>query len=341
MAKSTPLMPTSVEHLESPAVAPTKRPAAGRRVAPFAMLLALLLEVGLFSALLPGEFATAANFRTTLGTQAVLGILTLGMMMPLIAGEFDVSLAMVFTTSMVVAAHLEANQGWPLWLAALTAVVVATSIGALSGAIVVITRADSLVVTLGMLTVLRGLTEAITEGDTTTVAGASGDLLRNVSNPAPLGVPLPVYYLAFVAGVVWYVTEQTTLGRYWHAVGGSVEGARLTGLRVDRLRIGAFALGGLLAGLAGLLQLAKSATAGANFGAGFLFPALSAAFLGAAGFRLGAFNVRGAITAILLLAVGVTGIRMSGAPLWIDEVFNGAALVVAVATVRLIRGREL
>jgi ribose transport system permease protein len=312
-----------------------------RRIAPYVMLMLLILEVAIFSALMPNDFVTAANFRTTLTTQAVLGVLTLAMLIPLIGGEFDVSLAMVFTTAMVVAAELEVNQKWPLWLAAIAAIVIATAIGAVTGAIVVFTRADSLVVTLGMLTLLRGLTEAITSGDTTTVTGASREVLRNVSTPTPLGVPLPIYYLAVIALIVWFVVEQTPVGRYLYAVGGSAEGARLAGLRTNVLRIGAFACGGFLAGVAGLLQLAKSTTAGANIGAGFLFPALAAAFLGAAGFRLGSFNVRGSLTAILLLAVGVTGIRMSGAPLWIDEVFNGAALVFAVVLVRLIRGKEL
>ncbi len=312
-----------------------------RSIAPYAMVLLLLLEIVIFSLLSPEEFATLANFRTTLVTQAVLGILTLGMLMPLVAGQFDVSLAMVFTTAMLTAASLEVNFGFPLWLSAIVALGVATVLGAVSGIVVVFTRADSLVVTLGMLTILRGLSEAITGGDTITIAGPSGETLRGISSSSVLGIPLPVYFLVVLAFVLWFVTEQTPIGRYFYAVGGSTEGARLAGLRTKGLQIGAFASGGLLAGVAGLVQLSKSVTATANFGAGFLFPSLAAAFLGAAAFKLGAFNVRGAMTAILLLAVGVTGIRMSGAPLWIDEVFNGAALVAAVAIVRFIRNKEV
>ncbi len=316
-----------------------RRPLASGRIASFALLGVLVVEIAVFSILSPDEFATASNFRTTLVTQAVLGVLTIAMLLPLIAGDFDVSLAMVFTIAMVVAANLETAHGWPIWLAALAALTVATAIGAVSGVITVVSGADSLVVTLGMLTLLRGFAEAITQGDTFTIVGSSGDVLRRVATPILVGVPVPVFYLAAIAAVVWYVTEHTTIGRSLYAVGGSREGARLAGLRVSRLRIGAFAAGGLLAGVAGMLQLAKTTTAGANLGAGFLFPALAAAFLGAASFRLGAFNVRGSLTAIAVLAVGVTGIRMSGAPLWIDEVFNGTALMVAVAAVRWIRTR--
>ena len=312
-----------------------------RAVAPHTMLVILIVEVLGFSVLSPDEFFTSANFRTTLSAQAVLGILTVALLMPLIAGEFDVSLAMVFTTTMVVAAELEVHQAWPLWLAALVALLLAAVIGILTGAIVVFTRADSLVVTLGTMTLLRGFTEAITKGETTTITGGGREILRKLTSPVPLGIPLPVFYLVLVAAVVWFVTEQTPVGRYLYAVGGSAEGARLAGLKTDWLRIGAFGAGGLLSGLAGLLQLAKSTTAGANIGAGFLFPALAAAFLGAASFRLASFNVRGSLVAILLLAVGVTGLRMSGAPLWIDGVFNGAALILAVAVVRFTRGRDL
>jgi ribose transport system permease protein len=311
-----------------------------RSLVRYAMVAMLAAEIAFFCLVSPDEFATAANLRTTLETQAVLGMLTVAMLLPLIVGEFDVSLATVFATAMVVTAWLATDHGVPILVATVIALIVATAVGFLNGLLVIATGANSLVVTLGTLTVLRGVTEAITQGGTITVVGEVGAGLRRLTEPSPLGLPIPVVYLAILGLLVWYLTEHTSVGRYWHAVGGSADGARLAGLRVNRLKIGAFALGGLLAGMAGVVQLAKTGTAGASLGGGFLFPTLAAAFLGAAAFRLGAFNVRGSITAILVLAVGVTGIRMSGAPLWIDEVFNGAALIVAVAIVRLLRGDE-
>ena len=303
----------------------------------YALFLLLVGEVILFLVLIPMQFGSPENLQSIAVAQSVVGILMLGLLIPLISGEFDVSLAGVFTTAMLVAAIAIDRLGWPVWIALVVAVAISAAIGAMNAFVVIITRADSLVVTLGVLTILRGVDEALTQGTTITVRGDVGQDLRNAVDFAPLGIPLPVLLLLIIAGIIWYLTENTPLGRYLYAIGGSLQAARLAGVPVRKLRILAFTAGGALAGLAGVLQLAKSSTATASFGAGYLFPALAAAFLGAVAFRIGSFNVRGAVTALFLLAVGVTGIRMLGVPLWIDGVFNGAALILAVAIVRGIR----
>lgn len=303
----------------------------------YALLALLAGQVVLFLILVPEQFGTPENLQSIAVAQSVVGILMLGLLIPLISGEFDVSLAGVFTTAMLVAAIAIDRLGWPVWVALVTAVAISAGIGAMNALVVIVTRADSLVVTLGVLTILRGVDEALTQGTTITLRGDVGQDLRDVVDVAPLGVPLPVVLFAVIAGIVWYLTEHTPSGRYLYAIGGSLQAARLAGVPARKLRILAFTAGGALAGIAGVLQLAKSSTATASFGAGYLFPALAAAFLGAVAFRIGSFNVRGAVTALLFLAVGVTGIRMLGAPLWIDGVFNGAALILAVAIVRGIR----
>jgi ribose transport system permease protein len=299
----------------------------------YALLAMLLLEVCVFSLLAPSEFGTFANLRATLLGEPALGILTLAVLIPLIAGEFDVSLAAVFTTAMLVAGSLIASTSLPLMAALAAAVAISALIGAVTGFLVVITRANSLIVSLGMMILLRGFAEALTEGSTINVRSESADSLRLFSSGLLYGFG-PVLCLAAVALLVWYTTEMTPLGRRWHAVGGSPEGARLLGLNTDALRIGAFAAGGGLAGLAGIVQLSGSLAATPSFGSGFLFPAIAAAFLGAAGFRIGTFNVMGSLVAIFVLSVGVTGIKTLGAPNWIDGVFYGGALIAAVAIVR-------
>lgn len=314
-----------------------RRPQSGalRRSAPYGLLAVLLCLVVLFSILSPDQFGTIANLRTTISSQSVLAILALAVLVPLIAGEFDVSLAMVFTTAMLIAAILVADHGWSLLAAGMVSLIAAALLGAVTGILVVLTRASSLVVSLGMMILLRGASEALTEGRSIIVSGENGQMLRDLSTTFAFGL-LPLVYLCVIALAVWYVTEMTPLGRKWHAVGGSAESARLLGLRPDTLKIGAFAAGGLLAGFAALLQLSASATATASLGAGFLFPAIASAFLGAVAFRIGTFNVRGTLTAIFVLAISITGISMLGAPNWIDGVFYGTALIVSVAAVQFV-----
>lgn len=309
-----------------------------KRLAPYGLMIALMAFVVFFSAVIPDQFATLANLRTTISSQSVLAILALAVLVPLSAGEFDVSLAMVFTTTMLIVAKLVADVGWSLPGAAVIGLVLATLLGAMTGILVVLTRASSLIVSLGMMILLRGGSEALTEGRSITISGENGAVLRGLSTDAAFGA-LPFVYLCAIALIVWYVTEMTPLGRKWYAVGGSAESARLLGLPSDRLKIGAFAAGGLLAGLAALLQLSASAAATSSIGNGFLFPAIASVFLGAVAFRIGTFNVAGTLTAIFALAVSITGIGMLGAPNWIDGVFYGTALIVSVAAVQFFWGR--
>jgi ribose transport system permease protein len=137
-----------------------------------------------------------------------------------------------------------------------------------------------------------------------------------------------------VALIVWYVTEKTPLGRQWQAVGSSVRSARMAGLRTDRLRILAFTSGAFLAGVAGVVQLVRAQVGSPNIGPNLLFPAFAAAFLGATAFRPGRFNVRGALLAVALLSFGIVGLIMVGAPYWVDQLFNGGALILSLVLVR-------
>jgi ribose transport system permease protein len=309
------------------------------RFAPVALLIFLFVEIIVFWILVPDQFGTMANLQTTLLSKSVLAILALAVLVPLIAGEFDVSLAMVFTAAMLVAGILLQAYDWPIWAAFLTAVIFATCCGAITGLLVIFTRAESLIVSLGMMILLRGVSEALTQGSTIVVSGETGETLRNLFTVSAGGT-LPIILMLVVATLVWFVTELTPLGRKWYAIGGSTESARLLGLRTDWLRILSFAAGGTLAGVAAIAQLSASTTATASFGSGFLFPAIASAFLGAVAFRIGDFNVRGTVLSIFVLSVGITGIRMLGAPNWIDGVFYGVALIAAVATVQAVWSKK-
>ena len=110
--------------------------------APYGLVIGLFALTVLFSALIPDQFATLANLHTTVSSQSVLAILALGVLIPLIAGEFDVSLAMVFTTTMLIVAKLVADFGWSLPGAAAVGLSVATFLGSTTGILVILTRAS-------------------------------------------------------------------------------------------------------------------------------------------------------------------------------------------------------
>ncbi len=306
------------------------------RLGPYGLIVLLTLEIVVFSIWAPDTFLTWVNFRAVALNQVILGLLVLAMLVPLIAGELDASLPAVLTVSSLTSASLMSNGHLSLVPSIVAAIVLATLIGTVNGLVVVRLGVGSLVTTLGTFTVLTGLITGLAGGRTIT-EGLPKETMRRLAEPRPLGLPLPVLYLLVVAVGVWFVTEHTTIGRQWQAIGSSEPAARMAGVRTQRLRILAFTAGGFLAGVAGCVQLIKAQLGSPNIGPGLLFPAFAAAFLGATAFRPGRFNVRGALTAIALLSLGVVGLIMVGAPYWVDQIFNGGALIASLFLVRYLR----
>ena len=144
-------------------------------------------------------------------------------------------------------------------------------------------------------------------------------------------------YLAFVLVIaLWYVYEHTPLGRALFFVGEGREAARLVGLRVDRLRFGAFVASGVISAGAGIVTAGQLGAADPSVGPSFLLPAYAAAFLGATTIKPGRFNAWGTVVALYLLVTGVTGLELLGSSSWVQEMFNGVALLIAVTFARFV-----
>jgi ribose transport system permease protein len=274
-------------------------------------------------------FLTSANVKNVLGNQAVVGILSLGVMFPLVCGEFDFSVGPVAGLSQVLTAGFMARLGAPLAIALLVGIAVGALIGIVNGITVGRIGVNSLIVTLGVSTMLSGVVTWYTHSQSI-ITGISTDL-TDLGSGDWFGIPRTVYVLALVAIVVYYVLELTPFGRYLYSVGSNRSAARLVGLPVERLVMVAFVISGTLAGLAGVLLVARNGSASPQVGTvGDSLQALAAVFLGATAIKPGRFNVVGTLIAIFLLAFTVTGLSLAGVAGWINDVFNGAALFVAV-----------
>jgi ribose transport system permease protein len=274
-------------------------------------------------------FATSATIRNVLGSQAVVAILALAIMFPLVCGEFDFSVGPVAGISQVLTAGFMARLGVPLVLAVVVGIGVGALVGIVNGVTIGRIGVNSLIVTLGISTVLSGVVTWYTNSQSI-ITGISTDLV-DLGSGNWFGVPRTVYVLAAVALLVYYLLEHTPFGRHLYAIGSNRRAARLVGLPVERLVLLAFVLSATLAGLAGVLLVARNGSASPQVGTvGDSLQALAAAFLGATTIRPGRFNVLGTLVAIFLLAFTVTGLSLAGVAGWINDVFNGAALFVAV-----------
>jgi ribose transport system permease protein len=306
----------------------------------FGVILVWVAIIVIFSILRPDTFFTFTTVQTLAGSQAVLLMLALGLLIPLAAGEFDLSVASIMGLSLVLIGWLNVIHSWPISAAIAVALATGVFVGIVNAFFVVVAQVDSFIVTLGMATVLAGVMLGV---NTQSTGGISQGLVDAVTRNV-LGLPLAFYYGLALTIVVWYVLSQTPLGRYLYFVGSGRDVARLSGLRVDRIRAGSFVVSGFVSALAGVLMAGWLGASDVSVSASFMLSSFAAAFLGTSILQPGRFNAWGTFIAVYFLVTGITGLQLLGFAGWIESVFYGTSLVLAVALSRTItlprRGRR-
>ena len=294
----------------------------------FGLLVALVVLIGLFSFLRPNAFPTAANAGSILTGSAALAMIAIGIMLPLIVQQYDLSAGFMATMASLLVVGLQSFDHAPVWLSILVALAASGFVGLLSGILVAYARLNSLVVTLAVGSLLFGAAQLYSNGATIYQDIPQSFLAIGQSRIA--GVPLPFIYVMIAALIIWHILEHRPLGRQLYAIGGGEEGARLVGIRVERRVVLMFVGAAVMAGLGGVVQSARVGSANASILQTLLLPAFTAAFLGATSIRPGQYNVWGTVLAVYLVGVGTTGIFMLGVPSYIEPVFNGLVLLVAI-----------
>lgn len=303
-----------------------------------ALLLVWLLLIGGFGAAMPTSFLNWGNFAILFASYAPAALLALAIIVPLTAGDYDLSVGATLTLSSCVIGVLNVWQGLPIGLAIGLALCAGAAVGLVNAFFIIYVRIPSLVVTLGTTSLITGIVQWMT--NSSTIGGIDNSLVMAVVGGRFLGVPYAFYYAIVAAILMSWVFDFTPLGRRLLFVGRGREVARLNGIAVDRVRLGALVTSGVLAAAAGVLYAGVLGSADPYSGLNFLLPAFAAAFLGATTILPGRFNPWGAIVAVYFLATGITGLTMLGIPLWVTNVFNGGALILAVTISQLTRGRE-
>ena len=291
-----------------------------------------VLIIVVFSLLEPDTFPTLATFRSILNNNAVTGLITLSVVIPMAAGVFDVSVANIAGFSGVLAAWWMANTGFPPMLAILLTVLVAMVLGVVNALVVVNLKVVPLIGTLGTGAIFFAMTKWVS--DEKYITERVPELTRLVARGQIWGITTPVFIMLAVMLVVAYMLEFTTTGRAWYAIGFDPEVARLAGLRVKVLQFVAFMISAAISGLAGVIITARVNSGSPEAGPSYLLPAFAAVFLGATQFRHGRFNVWGAIVAVLLLGTGEVGLSLAEAPTWAPNVFQGIVLIASMAITR-------
>ena len=296
----------------------------------YASVLLLLVLIIAFSLLSP-QFLTNRNWQNLLVVQSVVTCMCFAATMPLVVGEFDLSLGSMIGFLAMLGAFLggqkmTAETVIPIML--LAGVVV----GIINGLLTVKLHISSFIATLGTGILLSGVTLGISNGQV--LFSGIPKLILTIGQGHVFGLGISVWLTLVLAVIMFFLLEHTPLGRRLYAIGGSERVAFLAGVPTGRLKIVAFAGAGLLVGIGAVFALGQTGAGNASFGPELLLPAYAAAFLSVTTYRPGYYNVPGIVVAIVLLAVGFNGLNLLGAPFWAQPIFNGAVLLIAVVTAR-------
>ena len=294
-----------------------------------------LAVIILFSILRPQVFPTTADAASILSSQAVLVVLTLGVLGPLTVGDLDISAASVVGLSAMMLVILTANLHVNALLAIVLTIISCSLVGVLNGVCSALLGLDTLIVTLATGSLVAGITAWIS--DNNTITGLPQVIVQLVVADHFLGISLEFFYGLALCLVVFYLLRYTPLGRRMLIVGQAREVASLSGINVRRVRIGSLIFCSAMAGLAGILYAGTSGSAEPAGGAELLLPAYAAAFLGATTITPGRFNPFGSFIAVYFLVSGITGLQLLGAQNYVQQIFYGVALLLAVTVSVLIR----
>ncbi len=297
--------------------------------------VAIILVLGAFK---PAQMFAWNSYASMLGSNAMVVVLTLALIIPLTTGDFDLSVAATMGLSSMLIAVLNVQQDVPIGGAILVALLAGAAIGAVNAFFILYFRVFSLIVTLGTGYFVSGLILWVSNSGT--VAGVSMDLVNAVILTRVMGIPIGFYYAAVLTLALWYVFQHTSLGRRMLFVGRGREVARLSGVDVVQVRAGALIASGVMAAFAGVLYTGMRGAADPSSALAFLLPAFAAAFLGSTAIYPGRFNAIGAFVAVYFLSTGIMGLNFLGVDSFVQNLFYGGGLVVAVAISQLIRGRK-
>lgn len=298
----------------------------------YALLIALVIFITLFSVLRPSTFFTIGNLTTILSTQSALVILAIGVTIVLLVGEFDLSVASIMGMSGSAVAYFTTTSGISPVTACIITLAIAAAVGLTNAFFVVRLGVNSFIVTLGMGTLITGL--AIGAFGSMTIGGLPGEFTTAFQNQLA-GVQLSFVYMLLLGLCCYVALSFMPVGRSMYFTGNARKAARLAGIRTDRIRTVSMVLAAVLSGVAGIVLAGQTAAASPTIADAFLLPAYAAVFLGSTAFAPGRFNIWGTVWAVYFLAVGTTGLQFLGLENWVVNVFEGAVLVLAVAFAKM------
>jgi ribose transport system permease protein len=347
MTATVPERPVAPESVPSQPASGAGRQQVLQRLRPLLGPGAVVALLVLFGSLYPDTFLSRANLvDNLLGQVAVVAIVACVQTMVMVVGDFDLSvsglgaLAMVWCGTLLTTTNTDgtAKSAWPVLAAVAVGLLVGLVGGIINGLLVSYLGVMAFIATLGTSVVFSNM--ALNRVNGKTVYSLVEPGFVDIARAKPLGIPALVWFAAGVAVLVWFLLDQTPLGRRMYAVGGNPEAARLSGIDVKRVRFIAFALCGVGVAFAAILQSAYVATANTTAPQPWMLTSIAAVFLGMSMFRNGRPNLLGTILGIVFLRLLANGLGYTDLSSYTQNAIGGAVIVLAVLPPAIARLRD-
>jgi ribose transport system permease protein len=286
--------------------------------------IALFITFALWT---PDTFLTSTTAQLIAQQQVATALVAVGLVIPLAAGVFDLSVGYAVGLSAMLTAYMVGVQETSLVEAILIALASGLVLGCVNGFLVVVVGIDSFIATLASGSVGAAAILGISDNSQIIFSNAT---LTDMGNGKLAGIPIPVFYLLVVAVILWFALQYTPWGRRLYAVGGSRDTARLAGVNVNRVIFASLLVSAVCGALAGVVVTANIGAGSPDIGPSYLLPAFAAVFLGSTQLKNGRFNVWGTVLAVYVLGIGIKGLQLVSGATWVPDLFNGIALATAV-----------
>jgi ribose transport system permease protein len=305
----------------------------------YGVLVTLVGMIVVFSLLKPHVFPTSANLKAVLAEMAPVAVVSFGLTVVLIMGDFDLSIVGMIGLADAVVVSLVAKSGVPVVVALIAGLGLAVVVGGFNGTLVARFGASSFIVTLAIGQVLTGIELQITDGQTIFQGIPQGFL--NIATGTPiLGIQNAVWIALAVFVALYLLLDHTALGRYMYAIGGNQEAARLSGIRIRWWRVLGFVIVSASCVLSSVLLAGQASAYSHDLGSTFFLPTYAAVFLGAAVIRPGTFTIVGTLIGTVFLEVVSNGLTILSLDTSVVSIVQGTLLAVAVILSTLQRGRS-
>lgn len=295
----------------------------------------LAIAIVLFAILVPDRFLTFYNLKTVATQTVIVGLGAIGMTFVMASGGIDLSIGSVIALVSVATAILLRDGASP-GLALLGGLAVGTAVGLVNGLLVTRLSIVPFIVTLGTMGIARGAAKYLADEQTVNApAGWLADLMTKTPEPRWLLVSRGVWITLALAALGAFVLRRTVFGVHTLAIGSSEATARLAGVRVERVKLAIYAIAGLFAGIAGVMQLGRLTVGDPTTAIGLELDVIAAVVLGGASLSGGRGSIAGSLLGAFFMAVLANGCTLTGVPTYVQEILVGAIIVAAVALDRL------